>query len=284
MASLRMQHLSTVGNSCHKAGSKCGISRPSLCSARPAPRSNGTVTAPLRSRQLNVSVNAVAAVKQSSGGMPTVKVVLQGRRLEITEAIKAYVEDKVSNACAHFTRGLKQVDVTMSARGGDTGSHGKKEQKVEVTIHTLRNGVVRVEETESSLYAAIDLVCDKIERKLSKVKEMAIAKGRWHAHASQAAEEDFKEFKEAVMYDTRVFEEQEAIGRQFAELNKVYPAQVRRTKKVELDLMTVDEAIDAMEAVGHDFFVFREMESDTMQVVYRRQSDGYGILVPVKRE
>lgn len=48
--------------------------------------------------------------------------------------------------------------------------------------------------------------------------------------------------------------------------------------------MTVDEAIDAMEAVGHDFFVFREMESDTMQVVYRRNSDGYGILVPVKRE
>lgn len=58
--------------------------------------------------------------------MPTVKVILQGRRLEVTDAIKAYVEDKVSKACAHFTRGLKQVDVTMSARGGDTGTHGKK--------------------------------------------------------------------------------------------------------------------------------------------------------------
>ena len=47
------------------------------------------------------------------------------------------------------------------------------------------------------------------------------------------------------------------MNRQFAELNKSFPAQVRRTKKVALDLMTVDEAIDAMEAVGHDFFVFR---------------------------
>jgi putative sigma-54 modulation protein len=53
---------------------------------------------------------------------------------------------------------------------------------------------------------------------------------------------------------------------------------------VALDLMTVDEALDAMEAVGHDFFVFREMESDSIQIVYRRESEGYGVLVPVKRE
>lgn len=228
---------------------------------------------------------AVAAVKQTSNSsVPTVKVVLQGRKLEVTDAIKNYVEDKISRACAHFTRGLKEVDVTMSARGGDTGTHGKKEQKVEVTIRTLRNGVVRVEDSEESLYAAIDLVCDKIERKLTRVKERAIAKGRWHAHAAHAEEDNFKEFKEEVMYDTQVFEEQEALRKQFAELNKEYPALVRRTKRVELDLMTTEEAIDAMEAVGHDFFVFREMESDTMQVIYRRQSDGYGILQPVKRE
>ena len=60
-----------------------------------------------------------------------------------------------------------------------------------------------------------------------------------------------------VRYETQVFEESEALNKQFAEINKVYPALVRRTKVVQLDLMTVDEAIDAMEAVGHDFFVFR---------------------------
>jgi putative sigma-54 modulation protein len=46
--------------------------------------------------------------------------------LQITDAIKTYVEDKINRACGHFTRGLKQVDVTLSARGGDTGTHGKK--------------------------------------------------------------------------------------------------------------------------------------------------------------
>ncbi len=60
-----------------------------------------------------------------------------------------------------------------------------------------------------------------------------------------------------VRNETRVFQEAEALKKQFAELNKVYPTQVLRTKKVLLDLMTVDEAIDSMEAVGHDFFVFR---------------------------
>ena len=60
-----------------------------------------------------------------------------------------------------------------------------------------------------------------------------------------------------MRYEIQVGEEAEALSKQFAQLNKSYPAQVRRTKKVELDLMTVDEAIDAMEAVGHDFFVFR---------------------------
>jgi putative sigma-54 modulation protein len=87
-----------------------------------------------------------------------------------------------------------------------------------------------------------------------------------------------------VLYETQVFEETEALNKQFAQLNKEFPAQVLRTKKVVLDLMTVDEAIDAMEAVGHDFFVFREIESGAMQIIYRRQAEGYGILIPENRD
>lgn len=68
-----------------------------------------------------------------------------------------------------------------------------------------------------------------------------------------------------VKYETQVFEESQALNKQFAELNKVFPAVVRRTKKVLLDLMTVDEAIDAMEAVGHDFFVFRWERVDVVE-------------------
>jgi hypothetical protein len=96
---------------------------------------------PPRSRQVRT---VVAQAVQS----PTVKVILQGRKLQVccwhgrdpmtesshahtgyaqvTDAIKAYVVEKVSKACTHFTSAIKQVDVTLSARGGDTGTHGKK--------------------------------------------------------------------------------------------------------------------------------------------------------------
>lgn len=61
----------------------------------------------------------------------------------MTDAIKSYVEEKLTRALANYAHTVKEVDVTLSARGGDTGTHGKKEQKVDVTVFTLRNGVVR---------------------------------------------------------------------------------------------------------------------------------------------
>jgi len=155
---------------------------------------------------------------------------------------------------------------------------------VEVTIHTLRNGVVRVEDAEDSLYAAIDLVCDKAERKLVRAKERAQAKGRWHSHGgAQVEDNEAKAYMDELRYETSKMDKEVAIEEQFAELNSKYPATVRRTKVVELDLMTVDEAIDAMEAVGHDFFVYLDAETNAMQILYRRGAGGVGILKPVNR-
>lgn len=232
-----------------------------------------------------VRTNASAAPVQDG---KVTKVIIQGRKLNVTEPIKAYVEGKINRAVGHFKQILKEVDVSLSARGGDTGTHGKKLQKVEITVYTLGNGIIRVEDAEESLYAAIDLAADKLERKLTKTKERGIGKGKWPGragpHSPQLDEEEFKQFVNEVAYEVKIHDEQEALQRQFAELNKTFPAQVRRTKKVQLDLMTVDEAIDSMESVGHDFFVFRDMESNSIQIVYRRQAEGYGILVPVDRE
>jgi ribosome-associated translation inhibitor RaiA len=68
---------------------------------------------------------------------------------------------------------------------------------VDITVYTVRNGVVRVEDSEGSLYASIDLVADKLERKMVRVKERAIAKGKWHGRGGpKAAAEEEAEFKE----------------------------------------------------------------------------------------
>lgn len=76
-----------------------------------------------------------------------------------------------------------------------------REQKVEVTIYTLRNGVVRVEDSEANLYAAIDAVSDRVARKLTRVKERAISKGKWPGRAGpkeDVEEEDFQEYLKEV--------------------------------------------------------------------------------------
>jgi putative sigma-54 modulation protein len=64
----------------------------------------------------------LAAAKAAS----TVKIIIQGRKLQVTDAIKLYVEEKVARAVQNFAHTLKEVDVTLSARGGDTGTHGKR--------------------------------------------------------------------------------------------------------------------------------------------------------------
>ncbi|GFR50002.1 hypothetical protein Agub_g12151 [Astrephomene gubernaculifera] len=255
----------------------------SIC--RLTPLSSGVDLAPVaasgRPSRCSLVVSAVAKATN------TVRIAIQGRRLPVTDAIKQYVEEKVAKAIHNFAHSLKHIDVTLSARGGDTGTHGKKEQKVEVTIHTLRNGVVRVEDSGSSLYAAIDTVCDKLARKLGRVKERAIAAGRWPGRGGpkeDVAEEDFQEFLQEVRAQTQLYDREAELQAQFEQLNRHYPAAVLRAKNITLDPISVDEAIDALEAVGHSFYVFREMTTDTVQVLYKREEGGYGVIVPQFRD
>lgn len=227
-------------------------------------------------------------VRAATKAANTVKMIIQGRKLPVTDAIKSYVEGKIQRALANYSQEVKEVDVTISARGGDTGTHGKREQKVDVTVFTLRNGVVRVEDSEDTLYASVDVVCDKLSSKMQRVKERAISKGKWPGRAGPKAveleEEQYTQYRSEVMNETAVFEREERLRQQFEQLNQKFPQAVVRAKVLQLDPITVDEAIEAMEAVGHDFYVFRDMETDAVEVVYRRESGGYGVLVPQKRD
>ncbi|PNH05214.1 Ribosome-binding factor PSRP1, chloroplastic [Tetrabaena socialis] len=268
--------------------SSMSIARPAVVPSNSLAPSSGAVFAPFGTvtglSRASVVAGSTPAAKASGA---TVRIIIQGRKLPVTEAIKLYVEDKVAKAIGNFAHTLKEVDVTLSARGGDTGTHGKKEQKAEVTIYTLRNGVVRVEDSEANLYAAIDLVCDKISRKLLRVKEKAIVKGKWPGRAGpkeDVEEEDFQEYIKEVKLETQLFDKEAELQQQFAELNKSYPATVMRSKTLVLDPITVEEAIEALEGVGHPFYVFREMASDTVQVVYKRESGGYGVILPTMRD
>lgn len=233
-----------------------------------------------RSRTAAVSVSAAAPAQ-------AVKITIQGRRLPVTDAIKQYVEEKVTKAVHNYTQNIKKIDVTISARGGDTGTHGAKQQKVDVTITTMRSGVVRVEDSEESLYASVDLVADKITRKLQKVKERLISQGAWPGSGGPRVntdEQDFKEYMDNLIVETLTLNEEESLAAEVKILDSMsedsMPDNIVRSKVVELLPMTPSEAIDAMEGLGHDFFVFRDRDSNTIQVLYKRESVGYGILIP----
>lgn len=196
------------------------------------------------------------------------RIIIQGRNLEVTPAIRDYCEDKITKAISHFEGNIKEVDVKLSVRGGDAGT-GARAQRTELTLYTLRHGVVRAEDVEDNLYASVDLVCDKLKRKLRKLKEKAVDRGTWPGAGAKSG---------THLYE--VLSSQEVVDD--LELDRVaaLPKEVVRAKYVQLEPMSVDDATERMESIGHDFYVFRELKSNTIQVVYKRKEHGFGVLIP----
>ena len=95
------------------------------------------------------------------------KLVIHGKNIEITDAIREYVHQKIEKAVSHFQNITNQVDVHLSVARNPRIS---TKQAAEVTIYA-NGSVIRAEESSESLYASIDLVADKIARQLRKYKE-----------------------------------------------------------------------------------------------------------------
>lgn len=216
------------------------------------------------------AVSSLPVVAAASAGAGTVRIIVKGRKLEVTDAIKDYVDKKIAHALNHYASSVKSADVTLSVRGGDTGTKGSKEQKTEVTVWTLRNGVVRSEVSADNLYASIDLVCDKLERKMQKVKEIAMAKGKWPGTGGRKGGAKITEVDPSVTESLDLDKEPEL------------EPEIVRTKYFNLEAITPVEAAERLEMLGHDFHVFRDQETGDVQVVYKRKEHGYGVIIPLK--
>ncbi len=188
------------------------------------------------------------------------KLVIQGKNIEITDAIREYVHEKVEKAVSHFESLTTEVDVNLSvARNPRINT----KQTAEVTIYA--NGtVIRSEESSGDLYASIDLVADKIARQLRKYKEK-----RNHKHKS-------KETLEVP----ELLEQTETIADLIGDRTPELPSEVVRTKYFAMPPMTVDEALEQLQLVGHDFFMFQNAETGEINVIYERNHGGYGVIMP----
>jgi putative sigma-54 modulation protein len=172
------------------------------------------------------------------------RYIISGKNIEVTEGLKTAVYDKIGKLERYFTPDT-EIHVTMGVE--------KERQKIEVTI-PMKGSMVRAEQTSNDMYVSIDLVEEIIERQLRKYKNKIIEQ-------KQAA----ANFNQTFMDDD--FDEDDSI-------------KIIRTKKFAIKPMDPEEACVQMELLGHNFFVYRNAETDEVNVVYKRKGNTYGLIEP----
>ena len=186
----------------------------------------------------------------------------------------------------NFESAVKSADVKLSVAGGDAGK-GAKAQKTEVTIYTLRHGVVRVEDVESTAYASIDVVCDKVRGKMRRLKEKAMNKGKWPGSARPRGAlplaDELAAEAAAVASSSDDDEDWAAVAAAAAKAEGAVDAdapELLREKTFVLTKMSAADAAEAAELLGHSFYVYEDATAGGVRVVYKRAAAGYGVIIP----
>ena len=173
------------------------------------------------------------------------KYNIRGDKMVVTDSIKEYVESKLDKLNKYFTEDDLTANVLTKIRGN--------KQIVEVTIPTDKF-ILRSEEANDDLYAAIDLVSDKLERQIRKNKTKLKKQNK--------VNNKYEYFN----FDFEIEKEED-------NNNKI----VKR-KSVDTKPMDEEEAIVEMELLGHNFFVYKDMHTNEVCVIYKRNDGNYGII------
>ncbi len=170
--------------------------------------------------------------------------IISGKNIDVTEGLRSAVQDKLSKLERYFTPET-EIIVTMSVE--------KDRQKIEVTI-PVKGNIIRSEQTSNDMYVSIDLVEEVIERQLRKYKRKITDKHQEGGNFQKAfIENDYVEDEEV---------------------------RIIRTKRFGMKPMYPEDACVQMELLGHNFFVFRNAETDEVNVVYKRKGNTYGLIEP----
>ena len=182
------------------------------------------------------------------------EVAINGHNLEVTDRLQNYVEKKVGRLDRYMPN-LTSVRVDL------TSEHTRsavERQVAQVTIRDDRGTILRAEERNSDIFAAIDSVVDKLYRQIERYRGKRKNKYR-------GTQEDL------ILGEPLPLDEDEDLE----ELSSIV-----RTKRFVLHPMSADEAIDQMELLGHDFFVFFNADEEAINVLYRRHDGNFGLLQP----
>ena len=172
------------------------------------------------------------------------KFIISGKNIDVTDGLKTAIEHKLGKLERYFTADT-EIIVTLSVE--------KERQKIEVTI-PVKGNIIRSEQVSNDMYISIDLVEEVIERQLRKYKNKIIQKEKEGGNFQKTfIEKDYEDDGEI---------------------------KIIRTKRFGFKPMYPEDACVQMELLGHNFFVFRNAESDEINVVYKRKGNTYGLIEP----
>ena len=177
------------------------------------------------------------------------QLVIKGKNIEITDWLREYVEKKVGKL-DRYLPSISEARVELSVHKAKS-AHDR--QIAQLTVRS--NGIIlRAEEKSDDMFAAIDTVLEKMYRQITRYKGKREHRGR------------VEQGEPVPVAETDLAPEPERT--------------VVRVKRFMVQPMTHEEAIEQMELLGHDFFLFYNSESESINVLYRRGDGNYGLLQP----
>ena len=175
------------------------------------------------------------------------QLIIKGRNMEVSEVLRKYVERKLGK----LERYLPAIDEVRVELATEQAKSNQDRQVVQVTMRS-NSTILRAEERSADMFAAIDAVRDKLQRQMRRYKERPVRMRERARVLGQAAEVPTEEL----------------------------PPHIVRVKRFSVTPMDQDEAIEQMELLGHDFFVFFNPDDESLNVLYRRKDGNYGLLQP----
>ncbi len=188
-------------------------------------------------------------------------ITIKTREIALNDRLRGYVEKKVQRLNRYLPNIVEaRVELAMEPTRSAQQRHS-----AQITLFASNGRILRAEEKDADIYAAFDAVMDTIERQIERYKGkhwLQVRPRRRGEMRAMAEAEALAQLEEAAA------EEED------------FPPQIKRVKRFEMVPMDEWEAIEQMELLGHDFFVFYNVNTNSVNVLYRRREGGYGLIIP----
>ncbi|WP_314037759.1 ribosome hibernation-promoting factor, HPF/YfiA family [Dietzia sp. CH92] len=204
-------------------------------------------------------------------GTPEAQVTIRGRNVEVPDHFANRINSKLAKI-EKMSPAIQRFDVILLHENNPRLS--KMSQRIEITLKG-KPGVARAEAAEDTFYAALESAVAKLERQMRKARTR-----RKISHSGHRRPQSVAEATAELATDAAPVEALDQIdGVEYDDgVDASLPGQIVRRKEHDGTPMTVDEALEKMELVGHDFYLFRDAETGRATVVYRRHAFDYGLI------